>query len=133
MATPENLWAEYVPMVLVQPWMVVEDAGERLAWFYEGLTQNGYYSALVEIWVRPTFWWLSFMLAQSGLGCVWRFGAIITPPMGGPRATDLPVRSGRRGTRGNRRSKGIPTGICEQPLFWIGFSYSCIHCAVVYR
>ena len=39
MATPENLWEEYV-FGLVQPYLVVEDAKDQLAWFYEGLPRN---------------------------------------------------------------------------------------------
>ena len=66
MATPENLWEEYV-FGLVQPYLVVEDADEQLAWFYEGLPRNA--TIPWAIWLRPTFWWLSF-IAALGIGSV---------------------------------------------------------------
>ncbi len=66
MATPENLWAEYA-FDVVRPWLVVEDAGERLDWFYEGLPTGA--SIPWGIWMRPLFWWLSF-IAAVGVGCV---------------------------------------------------------------
>ncbi len=53
MATPENLWSEYA-FGLVRPWLVVEDAGEELVWFYEGLPRGT--PIRWAIWVRPVFW-----------------------------------------------------------------------------
>ena len=53
--------------------MVVENAGDRLAWFYEGLPKTE--TVPWDIWIRPSFWWLSF-LGAIGVGCV-SFGSII--------------------------------------------------------
>ena len=77
MATPENLWEEYV-FGLVQPYLVVEDAKDQLAWFYEGLPRTA--TIPWAIWIRPTFWWLSFIRrARPGIS---RIGDNFAPAMG---------------------------------------------------
>ena len=116
MATPENLWAEYA-YGLVQPWMVVEDAGERLAWFYEGLPRNA--DLPWDIWVRPTFWWLSF-LGAIGVGCV-AFGTIIRRQWVDQERLTFPFATVAEELAETAGPRGFPKYMRE-PLFWVGFS-----------
>lgn len=116
MATPENLWAEYA-YGLVQPWMVVEDAGDRLAWFYEGLPRTE--TVPWDIWIRPTFWWLSF-LGAVGIGCV-AFGTIIRRQWVDQERLTFPFATVAEELAETAGPKGFPQYMRE-PLFWIGFS-----------
>jgi hypothetical protein len=116
MATPENLWAEYA-YGLVQPWMVVEDAGDRLAWFYEGLPRAA--TIPWDIWIRPTFWWLSFVGA-IGVGCV-AFGTIIRRQWVDQERLTFPFAQVAEELAETAGPRGFPEYM-KQPLFWIGFA-----------
>ena len=116
MATPENLWAEYA-YGLVQPWMVVEDAGDRLAWFYEGLPQTE--TVPWHIWLRPTFWWLSF-LGAIGVGCV-AFGTIIRRQWVEQERLTFPFATVAEELAETAGPRGFPQYMRE-PLFWVGFA-----------
>jgi hypothetical protein len=116
MATPENLWAEYA-YGLVQPWMVVEDAGDRLAWFYEGLPRTE--TIPWDIWLRPTFWWLSF-LGAVGIGCV-AFGSIIRRHWVEQERLTFPFATVAEELAETAGPSGFPKYMRE-PLFWVGFA-----------
>jgi len=116
MATPENLWAEYA-YGLVQPWMVVEDAGDQLAWFYEGLPRTE--TVPWTIWVRPTFWWLSF-LGAIGAGCL-AFGTIIRRQWVEQERLTFPFAQVAEELAETAGPNGFP-GYMKQSLFWVGFS-----------
>ena len=116
MGSPENLWAEYAYGV-VQPWMVVEDAGDRLAWFYEGLPRTE--SLPWSIWIRPTFWWLSF-LGAIGVGCL-AFGTIIRRQWVEQERLTFPFAQVAEELAETAGPKGFPQYMRES-LFWIGFS-----------
>ena len=123
MATPENLWAEYA-YGLVQPWMVVEDAGDRLAWFYEGLPRNA--AIPWDIWIRPTFWWLSF-IGAIGVGCV-AFGTIIRRQWVEQERLTFPFAQVAEELAETAGPRGFPEYM-KQPLFWIGFSIPALSCS----
>ena len=116
MASPENLWGEYA-IGLVPPWLVVEDANQQLAWFFEGLPRGG--SVPWLIWVRPTFWWLSF-LGAVGMGCV-AFGSIIRRQWVDQERLPFPFAQVTLQLAATARSKGFPD-LLKGRLFWIGFS-----------
>jgi hypothetical protein len=116
MASPENLWGEYAYGV-VQPWMVVEDAGDRLAWFYEGLPRTE--TVPWSIWIRPTFWWLSF-LGAIGIGCV-AFGTIIRRQWVEQERLTFPFAQVAEELAETAGPNGFPQYMKES-LFWIGFS-----------
>jgi len=114
MATPENLWAEYA-FGLVRPWLVVGDAGDQLTWFYEGLPRGA--SVPWAIWVRPLFWWLSFV-AAIGLGCV-AFASIIRRQWVDQERLSFPFAQVTEELAQTAGERGLPAQL-RQPLFWIG-------------
>ena len=114
MATPENLWSEYA-FQLVRPWLVVEDAGQQLAWFYEGLPRGA--PVPWSIWVRPLFWWLSF-IAAVGMGCV-AFAAIIRRQWVDQERLAFPFAQVAEELAETADVQGLPAQL-RQPLFWIG-------------
>lgn len=114
MATPENLWADYA-FDLVRPWLVVEDAGDRLAWFYEGLPVGA--SVPWTIWLRPLFWWLSF-IAAIGIGCV-ALAAIIRRQWVEQERLPFPFAKVTEELAETAGPKGFPLYM-RQPLFWMG-------------
>ncbi|MDP6039779.1 MAG: hypothetical protein QGG64_14605 [Candidatus Latescibacteria bacterium] len=116
MATPENLWEEFV-FDMVKPWLVVEDADERLAWFYEGLPRNA--TIPWDIWLRPTFWWLSFISA-IGIGCV-ALAAILRRQWVEQERLPFPFAQVAEELAETAGPKGFPEYM-KQPLFWAGFS-----------
>ena len=116
MATPENLWEEYV-FGLVKPWLVVEDAGARLAWFYEGLPRNA--TIPWDIWLQPTFWWLSF-IAVLGIGSV-SLASILRRQWVEQERLAFPFAQVAEELAETAGPKGFPAYM-KQPLFWIGFS-----------
>ncbi len=116
MATPENLWEEYV-FGLVQPYLVVEDAEDQLAWFYEGLPRNA--AIPWAIWVRPTFWWLSF-IAALGIGSV-AVATILRRQWVEQERLPFPFAQVAEELAETAGPKGFPNYM-KQPLFWAGFS-----------
>lgn len=114
LATPENLWTEYA-FGLVKPWLVVEDVGDSLSWFYEGLPQGG--SIPWSIWVSPIFWWLSF-IAAIGVGCV-AFAAIIRRQWVDKERIPFPFSRVTEELAETAGPKGFPSYM-GQPLFWAG-------------
>jgi hypothetical protein len=116
MATPENLWEEYA-FGLVKPWLVVEDAGEHLAWFYEGLPINGTIPWM--LWLRPTFWWLSF-IGAVGVGSV-ALAAMLRRQWVEQERLAFPFAIVAEELAETAGSKGFPAYM-KQPLFWIGFA-----------
>jgi len=116
MATPENLWSEYV-FDLVRPYLVVEDAGEQLDWFYEGLPRGQ--SIPWYIWVRPLLSWLSF-LGALGIGSV-AFGAIIRRQWVEQERLPFPFANVIESLAETAGPKGFPTYM-KEPLFWAGFT-----------
>ena len=116
MATPENLWEEYV-FGLVQPYLVVEDAKDQLAWFYEGLPRNA--TIPWAIWIRPTFWWLSF-IAALGLGSV-ALATILRRQWVEQERLPFPFAQVAEELAETAGPKGFPEYM-KQPLFWAGFS-----------
>ena len=116
MASPENLWGEYA-IGVVPPWLVVEDAKQQLAWFYEGLPTGE--SVPWPIWVRPTFWWLSF-LGAVGTGCV-AFVSIIRRQWGDQERLPFPFAQVTLQLAAAVHSRRFP-GPVKNRLFWIGFS-----------
>ncbi len=116
MASPENLWAEYAFNV-VPPWLVVEDANQQLAWFYEGLPSNA--SLPWSIWLRPTFWWLSF-LGAVGTGCV-AFGSMIRRQWVDQERLPFPFAQVAEELAATAGPRGFPAYV-KGRLFWIGFS-----------
>ena len=102
MATPENLWEEYV-FGLVQPYLVVEDAEEQLAWFYEGLPRNA--TIPWAIWIRP------HILVAELYRCAWpgisRIGNDLAPAMGRARAVAISLCTSRRRIGRNSGAKRI--------------------------
>lgn len=116
MGSPENLWAEYAYGV-VQPWMVVEDAGDQLAWFYEGLPVNE--SVPWSIWFRPTFWWLS-LLGSVGVGCM-AFSTIIRRQWTDQERLTFPFAQVAEELAETAGPGGLPE-YTKQSLFWVGFT-----------
>lgn len=115
-ASPENLWAEYA-FGLVPPWLVVEDAGPQLAWFYEGLPAGG--SVPWEIWLRPTFWWLAF-LGAVGVGCV-SFGSMIRRQWVDLERLPFPFAQVTLELANASRARTWPE-VMKGRMFWVGFS-----------
>jgi len=58
-ATTENKWEEYFFPYLAK-WAIPNDK-QAVRWFYDGLPQGE--SIPWSVWVRPLFWWLTFMVA----------------------------------------------------------------------
>ena len=127
MATPENLWEEYV-FGLVQPYLVVEGAEDQLAWFYEGLPRNA--AIPWAIWLRPTFWWLRFYRRARHWLC--RSGNDFAPAMGGARAVAVSLCTGGRGIGRDRRAEWV-SQLHEATLVLGRFCHSGRDCAVVYH
>ncbi len=116
MATPENLWEEYV-FGLVQPYLVVEGAEDQLAWFYEGLPRNA--AIPWAIWLRPTFWWLSF-IAALGIGSV-ALATILRRQWVEQERLPFPFAQVAEELAETAGPNGFPNYM-KQPLFWAGFA-----------
>ena len=116
MATPENLWADYV-FDVVRPYLVVEDAGEQLDWFYEGMPLGA--SIPWHIWVRPLLTWLSF-IAAIGIGCV-AIGSIIRRQWVEQERLPFPFAKVVEALAETAGPRGFPAYM-KGPLFWIGFT-----------
>lgn len=116
MATPENLWEEYA-FGVVKPWLVVENAGEYLAWFYEGLPRNAHIPW--DIWLKPTFWWLSF-IGAIGVGSV-AIATLLRRQWVEQERLSFPFAQVIEELSEAAGAKGFPDYM-KQPLFWMGVS-----------
>ncbi len=60
--TLENEWVRYLHPYL-PGWLIPENEGNAMAWFYEGLPQGA--SIPWGIWAVPLFWWFTFLCAVA--------------------------------------------------------------------
>lgn len=60
--TQENEWARYLHPYL-PGWLIPENEGNAMAWFYEGLPQGA--SIPWGVWAVPLFWWFTFLCAVA--------------------------------------------------------------------
>lgn len=57
-ASEENEWPTYV-IPYLRPWLFPSNAGDRIAWFYDGLPAGE--SVPWSAWVVPLFWWITIL------------------------------------------------------------------------
>jgi len=114
MASPENLWAEYV-FNLVQPWMVVSEGGPALGWFYEGLPRGQ--GVPWGIWIQPLFWWLTF-IGAIGVGC-FALASIFRSQWADQERLPFPFASVAEQLADT--SSDLRKSLRGSSLFWIGF------------
>ncbi|NKB69161.1 MAG: hypothetical protein GKR89_19000 [Candidatus Latescibacteria bacterium] len=61
-ASPENQWDQHILPYLPE-FLIPSNAGLAMTWFFEGLPlgEAPPWSILLDAWVMPLFWWLSFV------------------------------------------------------------------------
>ena len=61
-ASAENQWDQYILPYLPE-WLMPSNAGLAMTWFFEGLPlgEPVPWETLLDAWVMPLFWWLSFV------------------------------------------------------------------------
>lgn len=61
-ASPENQWGETI-LPHLPNWLIPANDGLAMTWFFEGLPfgEEVPWGALLDAWVMPLFWWLSFI------------------------------------------------------------------------
>ncbi len=119
-ATEENAWETYLHPHLPN-WLVPSNAGNAIAWYYEGLPRGA--NLPWDVWVLPMFWWMTVVAAAFVmLSCVaaifrkqWvQHERLIFPAMA--PLMDMVSEPGDG-------QKWLPA-FTHNRLFWIGFGIS---------